>query len=257
VGGVSAALMASSALVVLKVPATARRSAVYLKRIRKMAEDKCWFCQSSARMTRSHVLLHCPNARLRAARAEAWELRHFDPLLQAIMETDASDYAIGAILSQRFPDDGKIHPTAFLSKKKWTLLEYFATTKILNRRQARWAQDLSEFDFKIIYRPGPQNGKADALSRRSELRPLRGDGGEFQPIHTVLKPDQLEPVDRRVTATATCTVIYSSLQLKRLRVEEFTSEFLATIRSHTTNDEDYQTQLRLLRNGKNGAWLSS
>jgi hypothetical protein len=24
-------------------------------------------------MTRSHVLLHCPNAKLRAARAEAWE----------------------------------------------------------------------------------------------------------------------------------------------------------------------------------------
>jgi hypothetical protein len=42
-----------------------RRSAVYLKRIRKMAEDKCWFCQSSARMTRSHVLLHYPNVKLR------------------------------------------------------------------------------------------------------------------------------------------------------------------------------------------------
>jgi hypothetical protein len=49
------------------------RSAVYLKRICKMAEDKRWFCQTSARMTRSHVLLHCPNAKLRAARAEAWE----------------------------------------------------------------------------------------------------------------------------------------------------------------------------------------
>jgi hypothetical protein len=49
------------------------RSAVYLKRIRKMAEDKCWFCQTSARMARSHVFLHCPNARLRAAREEAWE----------------------------------------------------------------------------------------------------------------------------------------------------------------------------------------
>jgi hypothetical protein len=46
---------------------------VYLKRIRKMADDKCWFCQSSARMTRSHVLLHCPNAKLRVARMEAWE----------------------------------------------------------------------------------------------------------------------------------------------------------------------------------------
>jgi hypothetical protein len=38
-----------------------------------MAEDKCWLCQTSARMTRSHVLLHCPSAGLRAAREELWE----------------------------------------------------------------------------------------------------------------------------------------------------------------------------------------
>jgi hypothetical protein len=49
------------------------RSAVYLKRIRKMTNDKCWFCQSSARMNRSHILPHCPNERLRMARLEAWE----------------------------------------------------------------------------------------------------------------------------------------------------------------------------------------
>jgi hypothetical protein len=49
------------------------RSAVYLKPIRKMADDRCWFCQSCARMTRPHVSLHCPNAKLRAARTEAWE----------------------------------------------------------------------------------------------------------------------------------------------------------------------------------------
>jgi hypothetical protein len=35
-----------------------------------MAEDKCWFCQSSVRMTQSHVLLHCPSARLRAGQSE-------------------------------------------------------------------------------------------------------------------------------------------------------------------------------------------
>jgi hypothetical protein len=50
-------------------------------------------------------------------------------------------------------------------------LEYFMTTKILNRRQARWAQDLVGIDFKICYHPGSQNGTPDALSRCSELRP--------------------------------------------------------------------------------------
>jgi len=49
------------------------RSEVYLHRIRKRADDKCWFCQDSVKMTRSHVLLHCRNPKLMAARLEAWE----------------------------------------------------------------------------------------------------------------------------------------------------------------------------------------
>jgi len=36
------------------------RSATYLKMIRKRADDKCWFFKRSVKMTRSHVLLHCP-----------------------------------------------------------------------------------------------------------------------------------------------------------------------------------------------------
>jgi hypothetical protein len=42
-------------------------------------------------------------------------VRHFDPNLQAIMETDASNYAIGAVLSQRF--EKRLHPVAFYSRK--------------------------------------------------------------------------------------------------------------------------------------------
>jgi len=43
-------------------------------------------------------------------------LRHFNPSLQPIMETDDSDFAIGAVLSQIF-EDGQLHPTAFFTKK--------------------------------------------------------------------------------------------------------------------------------------------
>ena len=213
---------------------------------------------------------------------EAPILRHFDPSLQPIMETDASDFAIGAILSQRFPEDDKLHPTAFMSRKmqpaeinyevhdkellaivaafkEWKRylegaqhqvviytnhknLEYFATTKTLNRRQARWAQELAAYDFKIVYRPGPQNGKADALSRHSEYAPLRGDSGsEFQPIHTVLKPSQLEMPQE--------AIVCSAIQIKRLSVEKFVPQFLDKVRSLTKKDETYQEQLKNVRKG--------
>jgi hypothetical protein len=57
------------------------RSAVYLRRIKKRRikkrrDDRCWFCEGRAKMTRSHALLHCPNATLAAARVEAWEGRN-------------------------------------------------------------------------------------------------------------------------------------------------------------------------------------
>jgi hypothetical protein len=47
-------------------------------------------------------------------------------------------------------------------------LLYFTTTQTLNRRQARWSIFLADFDFDIQYQPSTQQGKADALSRRSE-----------------------------------------------------------------------------------------
>ena len=132
--------------------------------------------------------------------------RHFDPHLPCIIECDASDFAIGAILSQKC--DGRLHPVAFHSRKmnkheinyeihdkellaitsafqEWRRylegarhkiivytdhrgLEWFTQNKPLNRRQARWALELDMFDFQIIYRPGTQNTKPDALSRRAD-----------------------------------------------------------------------------------------
>jgi hypothetical protein len=42
------------------------------------------------------------------------------------------------------------------------------TTKNLSARQARWAELLSQYHFKIIYCAGKANQKADALTRREE-----------------------------------------------------------------------------------------
>ena len=47
-------------------------------------------------------------------------LKHFNPELETILETDASDYMVSGIFSQRHVNsDGKsnLHPVAFLSEK--------------------------------------------------------------------------------------------------------------------------------------------
>ena len=48
-------------------------------------------------------------------------LKHFDPTLDTILETDASDYVVSGILSQRHPDpltgNSTLHSVAFLSEK--------------------------------------------------------------------------------------------------------------------------------------------
>ncbi|MBW0593833.1 hypothetical protein O181_133548 [Austropuccinia psidii MF-1] len=137
---------------------------------------------------------------------------HFNPSLPTIVETDASDYALGDILSQ-VSDSGK-HPIAFDScklipaelnyeihdkellgivwaLKRWrafllslsspfevltnhSCLQYFMTSKVLTRCQACWAEFLSEFHFSITYLPGRLATLPDALSRRDDVYPERG-----------------------------------------------------------------------------------
>ena len=128
-------------------------------------------------------------------------LAHPDFSKKFILDTDASNEAIGAVLSQEI--DGKERPIAFASR---TLTKperrYFVTRKellavafvvkhfkhylygkqfvvrtdhgslrwLLNftnpeGQLSRWFQVLSSYDMTIVYRPGRQHRNADALSR--------------------------------------------------------------------------------------------
>ncbi|KAJ9394194.1 hypothetical protein DTO282F9_8888 [Paecilomyces variotii] len=139
---------------------------------------------------------------------EAPLLKHFDPNRQRVLETDASGFARSAILSQVF-EDGVQHPVAFHSAKftdaesRWPTheqelfaivdafkvwrhfligtaepvevitdhdnLKHFLTMRILSRKQARWAEYLSQFHFCIKHRPGKRN-PADGPSRRDDYK---------------------------------------------------------------------------------------
>jgi len=146
------------------------------------------------------------------------------------IETDASDLVKAGILSQYEPDQCG-HPLAFYNKRflpaelncdihdkkmvvigncfeEWRYfligapehivvctdhknLKYFNTTKLLNRRQARWAEIFSEFNVKIIYCPGERNGKADVLLCQVDPE-LEGEREKEDLTICMFKPGQLD-----------------------------------------------------------------
>jgi len=141
---------------------------------------------------------------LKEAFTTAPVLTHWIPDRPIVIETDASDYALAAILSI-VAEDSELHPVAFHSQsfsptelnydvhdkelfaiyeafRIWRHylegsaapidvitdhknLEYFATTKLLNRRQARWSEYLAQVNLIIRFRSSKLGTKPNALTR--------------------------------------------------------------------------------------------
>lgn len=174
---------------------------------------------------------------LKTAFTTAPALSHFDPTKEIFVETDASDFVSSGVLSQKGAD-GVLHPVAFMSKKYdpaecnyeiydkellaivrsfegWRAelqgashpitvltdhrnLEYFMTTKQLSRRQVRWSEFLSQFDFVISYRPGKEGRKPDSLTRRSQDLPQDSSDARIEYQNQALfKPRNLDETLRQ------------------------------------------------------------
>ena len=118
------------------------------------------------------------------------------------LQTDASEYGLGAVLSQK-DEEGLEHPVVYISRKmlprecnyatiekeclaiKWSMealrvyllgkkfvlqtdhnpLKWLGKMKDQNGRLSRWSLSLQPYSFDIEHRPGKENANADALSR--------------------------------------------------------------------------------------------
>ncbi|KAI1668835.1 hypothetical protein L13192_06294 [Pyrenophora tritici-repentis] len=134
------------------------------------------------------------------------------------MECDSSGYVTAGVLSQ-YDENGILRPCAYFSRKntpaecnyeihdkellavirgleEWDAelrsvekfkvvtdhknLEYFMKPRMLNERQVRWSLILGRYNMEILYRPGKQNIRADALSRREQDLPVDANDDQLR-----------------------------------------------------------------------------
>jgi len=165
-------------------------------------------------------------------------LIHPNRNLPFIVETDSSNFAIGAILSQISPSDNLMHPVAFFSRslngaeKNYPIYDkellaiiaalenwrhflkgspvpftiysdhrnllFEKKPEKMTQRLVRWSLFLAEFNFKILYRSGSSNGKPDALSRRPDYVDSPSDLN-FQPS-SVLRPENFCAISTSISS---------------------------------------------------------
>ncbi len=152
----------------------------------------------------------CANAfrTLKQALTSGPILRQPDTRRAFVIETDASEWAIGCVLLQVDTDTGKLHPAAYDGRKltpaelnypvhekellaiKYALqtwrvyidngqtvtvytdhesLKYLSTMKKPTKRLARWIEEFGEYNLDLQYRKGSLQVVPDALSRRPDL----------------------------------------------------------------------------------------
>ncbi len=96
-------------------------------------------------------------------------LRSPDWTKQYFMDTDASDFALGIVISQEFGFKcgrpyflGANHPIMVCTDHK--NLQYFHQPQKITGCQARWMEFLQDFDYRLDHIPGHTNTIADLLS---------------------------------------------------------------------------------------------
>jgi len=113
------------------------------------------------------------------------------------------------------------------------------TTKELNERQARWMQELSQYNFKIEYRPGKEGGTQDALTRREGDLPTAGDKRLTQNVGILL------PKERYCDIPET-----EEIKLEVLETTEFQDQDKGEIQKASELDHEIQDLKRNLDEGR-------
>lgn len=208
-------------------------------------------------------------------------LRPFDKRYPIYVSTDASGYAVGAVLEQ---DDGRgrrpvayfsltlnIHEQRYSIRERELLavvqairhwrcylygrpfevhtdhesLRYLSTQEKLNDRQVKWLEFLDQFQFKIVPIKGTSNPVADALSRQPQDAPDKH--APNQDLLSRVLTKTIEELPKKTEINNLMTINQSDQDLATLRQEyDADPEFADLVKDPVS---PYRLHMRLLKRG--------
>ena len=203
---------------------------------------------------------------------------HWIPGSPLIIKTDASDYALAAILSMVSLTDNEVHPITFHSctftppelnydvhnKELLTIfeafkiwhhylegsptpidvvmdhknLEYFSTTKLLTHCQVHWSEFLCQFNLTIRFRPSRLSTKPDALTRRWDVYPKEGRSD-----YASVNPHNLHPVFMQEQLASSLRATFLSVPALRTTIIMDIEKLCSNICSSLHSDPIASSQL--------------
>lgn len=212
--------------------------------------------------------------------------------LPFLVTTDASDYAIGAVLSQM--QDGVERPIAFASRTlndtegRWSTTEKealaiiwatrkfkpylyggqftlitdhkpltFIKTSTGNSKILRWRLELEEFEYDITYRTGKSNVVADGLSRKPETIDVNTTESD-QTVHSADDSNDffIHYVDRPINAYRN-QLIFKVCRISSVaQLDLFPGFHRTVIMQDSYTEGDIINFLRQYHNGKQTAILA-
>lgn len=202
---------------------------------RKFIKDYAKLTKPMTKYLKKETELNLNDAQFTEAFEKCKKILVGDPILRYpdftkpfVLTTDASNYALGAVLSQIH--ETKDHPVAFASRtlnkheinysttekealaiiwavekfkpylygNKFTLITdhkplTFIKNSTKNQKIIRWRLELENYDYNVIYKTGKTNVVADALSRKIDTNANEIDEIESLPDSQVNNPSESLP----------------------------------------------------------------
>nr|GEZ13497.1 retrotransposon protein, putative, Ty3-gypsy subclass [Tanacetum cinerariifolium] len=147
-----------------------------------------------------------------------------------VVYCDVSLKGYGAVLTQIEKVTAYASRQLRVHEENYTTHDLKLGAKVLNLRQRRWIELLSDYDCEIQYHPGKANVMADALSQKEIDKPLREALGTNLDMSTAYHPQTDGQSERTIQTLEDMVLLKKSYADRRSRPLEFEVSDMALLK---------------------------